>query len=84
MGTRSTSLFGLWGVVLLVFGLVAYAVTPAASVYVLVHVGLGILLLILYLTASRENLTTFLGERSTKYGANAVVYSLIFLAVAAS
>jgi len=81
VGTRSTSLFGLWGLVLLVFGLVAYAVTPAASVYVLVHVGLGLLLLILYLTASRENLSTFLGERSTKYGANAVVYSLIFLAV---
>ena len=81
MGGRSTSLFGLWGLVLLAFGLVAYAVTPAASGYVLVHVGLGLLLLVLYLTASRENVTTFLGERSTKYGANAVVYSLIFLAV---
>ena len=57
MGSRSTSLFGLWGIVLLAFGLVAYAVTPAASAYVLVHVGLGILLLVLYLTASRENLT---------------------------
>jgi ABC-type uncharacterized transport system involved in gliding motility auxiliary subunit len=72
--SRSTSLFGLWGIVLLAFGLVAYAVAPAASAYVLVHVGLGILLLVLYLTASRDNLSTFLGERSTKYGANAVVY----------
>jgi ABC-type uncharacterized transport system involved in gliding motility auxiliary subunit len=36
---------------------------------------------VLYLTSSRENLSTFLGERSTKYGANAVVYSLIFLAI---
>lgn len=83
MGGRTTSLFGLWGIILLAFGLVAYAVTPAASGYVLVHVGLGLLLLILYLTASRENVTSFLGERSTKYGANAVVYSLIFLAVLA-
>jgi ABC-type uncharacterized transport system involved in gliding motility auxiliary subunit len=81
VGTRSTSLFGLWGLVLLAFGVVAYAVTPAASVYVLVHVGLGLLLVILYLTSSRESLTNLLGERSTKYGANAVVYSLIFLAV---
>lgn len=81
MESRSTSLFGLWGIVLLAFGLVAYAVAPAASAYVLVHVGLGILLLVLYLTASRDNLSTFLGERSTKYGANAVVYSLIFLAI---
>ncbi len=78
---RSTSLFGLWGIVLLAFGLVAYAVAPAASGYVLLHVGLGILLLVLYLTSSRENLSTFLGERSTKYGANAVVYSLVFLAI---
>lgn len=81
MGSRSTSLFGLWGIVLLAFGLVAYAVAPAASAYVLVHVGLGLLLLVLYLTASRESLSTFLGERSTKYGANAVVYSLIFVAI---
>ncbi len=81
MGSRSTSLFGLWGIVLLAFGLVAYAVTPAASAYVLLHVGLGLLLIILYLTASRDNLSSFLGERSTKYGANAVAYSLIFLAV---
>jgi len=83
VGSRSTSLFGLWGIVLLAFGLVAYALAPAASAYVLVHVGLGILLLVLYLTSSRENLSNFLGERSTKYGANAVVYSLIFLAILA-
>jgi ABC-type uncharacterized transport system involved in gliding motility auxiliary subunit len=63
------------------FGLVAYALAPAASAYVLVHVGLGILLLVLYLSSSRESLGTFLGERSTKYGANAIVYSLIFLAI---
>jgi len=60
---------------------VAYALAPAASAYVLVHVGLGILLLVLYLTSSRENLSNFLGERSTKYGANAIVYSLIFFAI---
>ena len=83
MGSRSTSLFGLWGIVLLAFGLVAYAVAPAASAYVLVHVGLGFLLIVLYLTSSRDSLSSFLGERSTKYGANAVVYSLIFLAVLA-
>ena len=81
MGSRSTSLFGLWGTVLLAFGLVAYAVAPAASAYVLVHVGLGFLLLVLWLTASKESVSSFLGERSTKYGANAVVYSLVFLAI---
>jgi ABC-type uncharacterized transport system involved in gliding motility auxiliary subunit len=81
VGGRSTSLFGLWGLVLLVFGIVAYVVTPTASSYVFLHVGLGFLLIVLYLTASRDSLTTVLGERSTKYGANAVVYSLIFIGV---
>ncbi len=81
MGGRSTSLFGLWGIVLFVFGIVAYMVTPAASTYVFVHVALGFLLIVLYLTASRDSLTTVLGERSTKYGANAVVYTLVFVAV---
>jgi ABC-type uncharacterized transport system involved in gliding motility auxiliary subunit len=81
VGGRSTSLFGLWGLVLLAFGTVAYVFTPAASVYVFAHVGLGILLIILYLTSSRDSLTSVLGERSTKYGANAIVYSLLFFAV---
>jgi len=81
VGGRSTSLFGLWGIVLLVFGLVAFAVTPAAQGYVFLHVGLGFLFLVLWLTASRESLTSVLGERSTKYGANAIVYTLIFVGV---
>jgi len=61
VGARSTSLFGLWGLVLFVFGLVAFAVTPAASTYVFLHVGLGFLLIVLYLTASRDSLTSVLG-----------------------
>ena len=36
VGARSTSLFGLWGLVLLAFGIVAWVVTPAASTYVFV------------------------------------------------
>jgi ABC-type uncharacterized transport system involved in gliding motility auxiliary subunit len=77
----AASLFGLWGLVLLAFGTVAYAVAPGASIYVLLHVGLGLLLLLLYFTTSRESLTAVLGERSTRYGANAAVYSLAVLAV---
>jgi ABC-type uncharacterized transport system involved in gliding motility auxiliary subunit len=81
VGARSTSLFGLWGLVLLAFGIVAWMVTPAASAYVFIHVALGFLLIVLYLTASRDSLTSVLGERSTKYGANAVVYSVVFMGV---
>ncbi len=77
----STSLFGLWGLILVIFGVLAYAVAPGASAYVLLHIGLGLLLLILYFTTSRESLTTVLGERSAKYGMNAIVYSLAVIAV---
>ena len=44
MGGRSTSLFGLWGLVLVVFGVVAYAVTRGALAYSFLHIGLGLLL----------------------------------------
>ena len=40
------------------FGIVAFAVTPAAAGYVFLHVGFGFLLLVLWLTASRDSLTT--------------------------
>ena len=77
----STSLFGLWGLILIIFGVLAYAVAPGASAYVLLHLGLGFLLLILYFASSRGSLFTGLSERSTKYGASAAVYSLAVVAV---
>ncbi len=41
----------------------------------------GIFALIAYLASARESLGTFLGERSTKFGANAALYSVLFLGI---
>jgi ABC-type uncharacterized transport system involved in gliding motility auxiliary subunit len=82
---RSNGLFGLIGVILLVFAAVAAVLTRFDTVfdvaYVLVHVGAGLLALFAYLSTGLENLRTFLGERSTKYGTSTVLASLIFIAI---
>jgi ABC-type uncharacterized transport system involved in gliding motility auxiliary subunit len=78
---RLGSFYGVIGVILLLFAGVAYFITQLFSLYVVAHLVLGILALVTYLTSARGSLTTFLGERSTKYGASAALYSLIFFAV---
>jgi ABC-type uncharacterized transport system involved in gliding motility auxiliary subunit len=42
---------------------------------------LGLLAVFAYLASAKVSLGTFLGERSTKYGANAALYSVVFIAV---
>lgn len=82
---RSSGLFGLIGVILLLFAGVALALTRGETifdvVYIAVHGALGVLLLIAYFSTGIENLRTFLGERSTRYGTNTVVASLLFIAI---
>jgi ABC-type uncharacterized transport system involved in gliding motility auxiliary subunit len=78
---RLGSFYGVVGVILLLFAGVAYFITRLLSVYVLAHTVLGLLAVIAYLASAKDSLQTFLGERSTKYGASAALYSLIFLAV---
>jgi ABC-type uncharacterized transport system involved in gliding motility auxiliary subunit len=78
---RLGSFYGVIGVILLLFAGVAYFITQLFSLYVVAHLVLGVLALATYLTSARGSLGTFLGERSTKYGASAALYSLIFLAV---
>jgi ABC-type uncharacterized transport system involved in gliding motility auxiliary subunit len=48
---------------------------------VFVHTLLGLLAVIVYLASAKGSLTTFLGERSTKYGASAALYSVLFFAI---
>jgi ABC-type uncharacterized transport system involved in gliding motility auxiliary subunit len=82
---RSSGLFGLIGVILLLFAGVALVLTRGETIfdviYIAVHGLLGVLLLIAYFSTGIDNLRTFLGERSTRYGTNTVVASLLFIAI---
>lgn len=82
---RSNSLLGLVGLILLVFAVAAAATTGMRSrvdiLYVAAHAGVGLLALIAYLSTGLENLRAFVGERSTRYGVNAIVYAAAFVAV---
>jgi len=82
---RNSGLLGLIGVILLVFAAIATALTRFETVfdtiYIAVHALGGILLLLAYLSTGFESLRDFLGERSTRYGANTALASLLFIAI---
>lgn len=82
---RSNSLLGLIGLVLLLFAGVAALLTRADTavdlVYIAVNGVAGLFALIAYLSAGVEQIRNVVGERSTKYGANVLVSSAIFIAV---
>lgn len=79
--SRFGSFYGVVGVILLLFAGVAYFLTRVVSGYVFVHALLGTLAVILYVASAKETLRTFLGERSTKYGASAALYAVLFFAI---
>jgi ABC-type uncharacterized transport system involved in gliding motility auxiliary subunit len=85
---RANGLLGLLGLVLLLFALVAVALTRASQpvdvLYIAVHAVGGIFALVAYLSAGVDNLRDFLGERSTKYGASTIVASLLFVGILGS
>jgi len=78
---RSQSSLGIIGLATVAFGLVAYAITQEVSFFVVANVLFGVFALIAYLASARESLGTFLGERSTRFGANAALYSLLFVGI---
>ncbi|MBM4255644.1 MAG: hypothetical protein FJ147_07080 [Deltaproteobacteria bacterium] len=78
---RFGSFYGVIGLILLLFAGVAYFITRAFSPYVIIHLVMGLLALIAYFASAQGSVRGFLGERSTKYGAQAVLYSLIFFGV---
>jgi len=74
--------FGLFGLVLLLFGLLAGVITSSwTSRYVLVHLIFGGALLALYLFTHIESLKESVSGRKTKYGTNTIVYTVLTLAV---
>ncbi len=73
---RSMASAGLIGLVFLFFALVAYL--TGARLYFLFNLVLGVLAIVLWATSSRETFGTLMGHRATRYGANALVYSIGF------
>jgi hypothetical protein len=71
------SLFGLIGLVLLVFAAVAAFLTRASTgvdvLYIAVNAVLGAFALVAYFSAGFEQLREVIGQRSTRYGANTLV-----------
>src|SRR5512135_3176283 len=82
---RSNSLLGLIGLVLLLFAGVAAVFTRARSgidvLYIFVNGLFGLFALIAYLSAGLEHLRSVVSERSTRYGANVLLGSFVFLAL---
>ncbi|MBM4242575.1 MAG: hypothetical protein FJ148_02015 [Deltaproteobacteria bacterium] len=78
---RSQSLLGIVGLLLLFFGGVSVFFTRRLEAYALFHIAVGFVLLAYFLLRSFRDLGALLSARSTRYGANMVVYSLLFVAL---
>lgn len=76
---RSKAWAGLIGIVFLFFALISYL--TGARFYFLFNLILGVFAIVLWATSSRETIGTLMGNRATRYGANAVVYSVGFIAL---
>ena len=73
---------GLAGIVLSLFGLIAYFFTGnLLSLYVLSHLGLGILCLLAYLSSQGRALAGSFRRRSARYGMHSALYTLLFLGI---
>ncbi len=78
---RSAALYGLIGLVLIIFGLIDLRIAPGFRLFVWVNLVGGVFSLVLWLTSTRSALIGIAGQRSTRYGVNAVVYSVAFVGV---
>jgi ABC-type uncharacterized transport system involved in gliding motility auxiliary subunit len=81
-------ILGIAGLVLIGFGLLAHWMTynPAASIFsfgwfALIHLAGGVIAMVAYLSSGSGSLLDFVRRRSTRYGVNAALYSVMFLAV---
>jgi len=78
---RSAALYGIIGLVLLIFGLVDRQIAPGFRFFVWVNLVGGVFALVLWITSSGSAIGSIVGQRSTRYGANAIIYSLAFIAL---
>src|SRR5437899_5268889 len=73
---------GIAGIVLIAFGLVAYLFTGnILDPYVLIHLAAAVLCLSAYLYSQGRSLVNVLRQRSTRYGAHSLVYTLLFAGI---
>ncbi len=79
----SASLLGLVGLIALFFGVTSYFLVGQLEGYSLAHLVIGTVLVAIYLASSFRDLGDLLSARSTRYGANMVVYSVLFIALLA-
>jgi ABC-type uncharacterized transport system involved in gliding motility auxiliary subunit len=80
---RYASLLGLLGLVVLGFGLAARLILGIDSPLVWAHIVGGGLCLLAYLAFGFEGFRAMLGQRSTRYGASAALYSVLFVVLVA-
>jgi ABC-type uncharacterized transport system involved in gliding motility auxiliary subunit len=79
---KSSAMAGIIGLILLIFAIIDYFIASGFHLFVAINLIAGVFALILWATtSSRESLGTVLGSRTTRYGANALVYSLGFIAL---
>lgn len=67
--------FGIAGMILIIFGIIALAITKLMNWYVYSHLGLGVLLIILYSIFNFETFMERLRERSTTEGGKVFIYA---------
>jgi ABC-type uncharacterized transport system involved in gliding motility auxiliary subunit len=80
---RSAALLGLLGLVFLAFGFAAIFLSAQGvyDPYVLLNLVTGGALVVAYLAFGFEDFRSLLGQRSTRYGAGALVYTVLFVAL---
>jgi gliding motility-associatede transport system auxiliary component len=81
MQRRSAALYGILGLIALLFAAFAYFVAAGFRPYIFINLIAGVFLIIMWISAGWAEVGTFVGRRSTQYGANAIVYSAIFVAI---
>ncbi len=87
MGKRAPIL-GLTGLILLLFGLIEHVMTLNPMLgfwefgwFSIAHISAGLVCIAWFFASGTGSLTEFVRRRSTKYGTNALVYSVLFVFV---